>query len=114
MVYMIGILKYPPSSAEAGILKYPPSLADAAVGKEFDNLYQEGKPAKQVLGLVSAEEGFEIISVWKVTGDYLEASQEVTKLYLAVSENIKGSTFTIRTYLSVMEALPIIGMSPPT
>ena len=108
MVYIVGTLKYPPTSAEASGKAFLKAM------KDFSNLYNEGKPAKRIIGLVRAEDGFETTSVWEVTGEYLKASQELSKLYLAIANDVKGSTYTFKTYMSVMEALPVIGMSVPT
>lgn len=82
--------------------------------KNFPHLYKEGKPAKHIIGLVWAEDGFEATSIWEVTGKYLEASQEISKLYLVLTNDVKGSTYTLKTYMSVMEALPVLEMTPPT
>ena len=83
------------------------------VMKMFPNLYSEGKPAKRIVGLMRTEDGPESTTVWEVTGKYIEASIEISKVYLELAKRIEGSTITSRTYTSVMEALPVIGMSPP-
>ena len=107
MVYLVGIFKYPPTSAQDG------GKAFFKVMKDFPHLYKEGKPAKRIIGLVRAEDGFEVTSIWEVTGKFLEASQELSKLYLALTNDVEGSTHTSKMYLSVMEALPVLGMTPP-
>ena len=108
MVYIVVELKYPSSSAEAAGKAFFKAM------KDFSHLYREGKPAKRIIGLTSVEDGNVATTIWEVTDEYLKASQEVMKLYLALSLAIEGSKLTTKTCLSVMESLPIIGMSPPT
>ena len=81
--------------------------------KMFPNLYREGKPAKRIVGLMRTEDGPESTTIWEVTGTYLEASIEVSKAYLELAKRVEGSTISSKTYMSVMESLPVIGMSPP-
>ncbi|MHA2287952.1 MAG: hypothetical protein ACXABG_04110 [Promethearchaeota archaeon] len=108
MVYLATIFKYPPTSAEDAGKVFFKAM------KDFPNLYKEGKPAKRVIGLVRAEDGFEVTTIWEVTGKFLEASQEISKLFLSLTNDVKGSYYTLKTYMSVMESLPILGMTPPT
>ena len=83
------------------------------VMKMFPNLYREGKPAKRIVGLMRTKDGPESTTIWEVTGTYLEASIEISKLYIELAKKVEGSTVTSKTYMSVMESLPVIGMSPP-
>jgi len=108
MVYLLSKFKYPATSADAAGKSF------FKVMKEFPNLYKEGTPAKRILGLGRAKNGMETLTIWEVTGDYLKASQELSKLFLVLCDDVKGSTFSITSYLSVMESLPILGLSPPT
>ena len=108
MVYLATVFKYPPTSAE------DTGKAFFKVMKDFPHLYKEGKPAKRIIGLVRADEEFEVTTIWEVTGKFLEASQELSKLFLVLTKDVKGSSYSLKTYMSVMESLPIIGMSPPT
>jgi hypothetical protein len=107
MVYIVMTFKIPATKAEDS------GKAFLEVMNMFPNLYREGKPAKRIVGLMRTEGGPEATTVWEVTGTYLEASLEVSKVYLELVKRVEGSTVFAKTYMSVMESLPAIGMSPP-
>jgi len=107
MVYIVMTMNIPVSKTEDS------GKAFFEVMKMFPNLYREGKPAKRVVGLMRTEGGPEATTIWEVTGTYLEASIEVSKAYLELAKRVEGSTISSKTYMSVMESLPVIGMSSP-
>lgn len=107
MVYIVITTKYPLIKAEEA------GKAFFEVMNTFSNLYREGKPAKRIVGLSSTEDGPTATTIWEVTGTYVEASIELSKLYLELVKKIEGSSITSKTCLSIMELLPVIGMTPP-
>lgn len=108
MVYIVVDFKYPTASSEAAGNAFFKAMQD------FPNLYREGKPAKRMIGLATIEDPNVTTTIWEVSGEYIDAIREVSKLYLSLSIAVDGSTVSMKTCLSVMEALPILGMKPPT
>ncbi|MFX0082532.1 MAG: hypothetical protein ACFE94_12360 [Candidatus Hodarchaeota archaeon] len=107
MVYIVITTRFPAIRAEDA------GKAFFEVMNKFSNLYREGKPAKRIVGLMSTEDGSVATTIWEVTGTFIEASIELSKLYLELAKKIEGSSMTSKTYLSIMESLPVIGMTPP-
>jgi hypothetical protein len=107
MVYIVMTFKIPVSKTEES------GKAFLEVMNMFPNLYREGKPAKRIVGLMRTEGGPESTTIWEVTGTYLEASMEVSKVYLELAKRVEGATVFAKTCISIMESLPIIGMSMP-
>jgi len=107
MVYIVITTKYPLIKAEDA------GKAFFEIMNKFSHLYREGKPVKRVVGLMSTEDGPVATTIWEVTGTYIEASIELSKLYLELAKKVEGSSITSKTYLSIMESLPVIGMTPP-
>jgi hypothetical protein len=107
MVYLVGVLQYPHTKGEQAGKKF------LTLQKTFSNIYRKGEPAKRILGFVRSElEGIQTMTIWEVTGDIKDALSEVTKIYLELSE-IEGAKYALKTYMSIMEALPLIGLKAP-
>ena len=107
MVYIVGVFQYPHKKGEEVGKNFLKNQ------KTFSNLYRKGNPAKRIIGLARSElEGIESLAIWEVTGNIKDALSELTKLYLELSTT-EGSKYALKTYMSVMEALPLIGISPP-
>ena len=107
MVYIVGVFQYPHKKGEQAGKIFLKNQ------KAFSNLYRKGNPAKRIIGLARSElEGIESLAIWEVTGDIKDALSELTKLYLELSET-EGSKYSLKVYMSIMEALPLIGLSAP-
>ena len=96
---------------------YPASLANR-VGKKYLDVIKEYPPdkniSKQILGAVKAEkEGFHTIFAWNVKeGKTEDALKRMVEAMLMFGE-IEGYRYQIDTYLSVAEAMPMIGLELP-
>ncbi len=89
-----------------------------AVGKKFLDVLKKFPPdrtlSKQVLGAINAtEKGMHIISAWEVKdGKEKESLLRLSEAALMYT-NIEGFRYSIKTYLSTVEAMPLIGLKAP-
>ncbi|MHA2123165.1 MAG: hypothetical protein ACW990_18355, partial [Promethearchaeota archaeon] len=101
MVYTVTKLSFPVNKSEDS------GKAFFEVMNMFPNLYREGKPAKRIIGLIRSKGEVVATTIWEVTGDFVEASIEISKVYLELVKRIEGSSYSSYSCMSVMESLPV-------
>lgn len=75
---------------------------------KFKDIFVDGNPAKEVIGLVL--DGYEIISIWEVTGTINDALVRLGQFYLEGAKKIEGLTYETRVCLSTTESLQIVNV----